>query len=215
MNAAGPTKGHAAAPFRRQAPEDHRFRPVRRLAAAPMRQRASPTAPRSAACTRQSTPCSIRDKYPDTDVYVFYIDVRTPGKNFDEFYRRAVEEYGVNYIKGHGRQGHAAAERQAAWCRASDLLDNKQIHDRRRHGRPRRGDRARYAARAPHCDHADRQHRYQRLLHRGSPEAAPGRKSRRRAYSSPAYARARRIFRKRSRRRARRLSKVIGLLREG
>ena len=42
----------------------------------------------------------IRDKYPDTEVYVFYIDVRTPGKNFDEFYRRAVEEYGVHYIKG-------------------------------------------------------------------------------------------------------------------
>ena len=33
-----------------------------------------------------------REKYPDTDVYVFYIDVRTPGKNFDEFYRLAVEE---------------------------------------------------------------------------------------------------------------------------
>jgi len=41
-----------------------------------------------------------REKYPDTDVYVFYIDVRTPGKNFDEFYRRAVEDYGVHYIKG-------------------------------------------------------------------------------------------------------------------
>ena len=34
----------------------------------------------------------IRDKYPDTNVTVFYIDVRTPGKNFDEFYRRAVED---------------------------------------------------------------------------------------------------------------------------
>ena len=32
----------------------------------------------------------VRDKYPETEVYVFYIDVRTPGKNFDEFYRRAV-----------------------------------------------------------------------------------------------------------------------------
>ncbi|TCO70017.1 CoB--CoM heterodisulfide reductase iron-sulfur subunit A family protein [Marinisporobacter balticus] len=42
----------------------------------------------------------IRDKYPDIETYVFYIDVRTPGKNFDEFHRRAVEEYGVNYIKG-------------------------------------------------------------------------------------------------------------------
>jgi heterodisulfide reductase subunit A len=42
----------------------------------------------------------IREKYPDVDVHVFYIDVRTPGKNFDEFYRRAAEDYGVNYIKG-------------------------------------------------------------------------------------------------------------------
>ena len=55
----------------------------------------------------------IREKYPDTDVYVFYIDVRTPGKNFDEFYRRAVEQYGVHYIKGHGRQGRPAGGRQA------------------------------------------------------------------------------------------------------
>ncbi|MCQ2427432.1 MAG: CoB--CoM heterodisulfide reductase iron-sulfur subunit A family protein [Clostridia bacterium] len=42
----------------------------------------------------------IREKYPDTNVYVFYIDVRTPGKNFDEFYRRAVEQYNVHYVKG-------------------------------------------------------------------------------------------------------------------
>ena len=42
----------------------------------------------------------IREKYPDVDVTVFYIDVRTPGKGFDEFQRRAVEEYGVHYVRG-------------------------------------------------------------------------------------------------------------------
>ena len=42
----------------------------------------------------------VRDHYPDVNVHVFYIDVRTPGKNFDEFYRRAVEEFSVDYIKG-------------------------------------------------------------------------------------------------------------------
>ena len=73
-------------------------------------------------------PCSCREKYPDTEVYVFYIDVRTPGKNFDEFYRRAVEEYGVHYIKGHGRQGRAPLRRQAAWYRPSDLLAGEQLH---------------------------------------------------------------------------------------
>ncbi len=67
-----------------------------------------------------------RDKYPDTDVYVFYIDVRTPGKNFDEFYRRAVEEYGVHYIKG--MVGKVVPEGGKLKVQASDLLAGKQLH---------------------------------------------------------------------------------------
>ena len=67
-----------------------------------------------------------RDKYPDTEVYVFYIDVRTPGKNFDEFYRRAVEEYGVHYIKG--MVGKVIPEGNKLMVRASDLIENKQIN---------------------------------------------------------------------------------------
>ena len=67
-----------------------------------------------------------REKYPDTDVYVFYIDVRTPGKNFDEFYRRAVEEYGVHYIKG--MVGKVVPENGKLRVQASDLLDNRQLH---------------------------------------------------------------------------------------
>ena len=66
-----------------------------------------------------------RDKYPDTDVYVFYIDVRTPGKNFDEFYRRAVEEYGVHYIKG--MVGKVSPEGDKLVVQGSDLIANKQI----------------------------------------------------------------------------------------
>ena len=67
-----------------------------------------------------------RDKYPDTEVYVFYIDVRTPGKNFDEFYRRAVEEYGVKYVKG--MVGKVVPEGDKLKVQASDLLSNKQLH---------------------------------------------------------------------------------------
>ena len=67
-----------------------------------------------------------REKYPDTDVYVFYIDVRTPGKNFDEFYRRAVEEYGVHYVKG--MVGKAVPENGKLKVQASDLLGGQQLH---------------------------------------------------------------------------------------
>ncbi len=68
-----------------------------------------------------------REKYPDTDVYVFYIDVRTPGKNFDEFYRRAAEEYGVHYIKG--MVGKVAPRADGTLdVQASDLIMNEQLH---------------------------------------------------------------------------------------
>lgn len=68
----------------------------------------------------------IRDKYPDTEVYVFYIDVRTPGKNFDEFYRRAVEEYGVHYIKG--MVGKVSPEGDKLKVQGSDLIYGNQLH---------------------------------------------------------------------------------------
>ncbi len=68
----------------------------------------------------------IREKYPDTQVYVFYIDVRTPGKNFDEFQRRAVEQYGVNYVKG--MVGKVAEEDGVLHVQASDLISNKQMN---------------------------------------------------------------------------------------
>jgi len=67
-----------------------------------------------------------REKYPDTDVYVFYIDVRTPGKNFDEFYRRAVEEYGVHYVKG--MVGKVVPQDGKLKVQASDLLGGQQLH---------------------------------------------------------------------------------------
>jgi len=42
----------------------------------------------------------VREKIKDSQAVVFYMDVRTPGKNYEEFYQRAVDEYGVQYIRG-------------------------------------------------------------------------------------------------------------------
>ena len=68
-----------------------------------------------------------RDHYPDTNCYVFYIDVRTPGKLFDEFYRRAVEQYGVHYIKG--QVGKVTPQSDGTLdVQGSDLSLNKQVH---------------------------------------------------------------------------------------
>jgi len=39
-------------------------------------------------------------KVHDGKAYVFYMDARTPGKNFDEFWRRSIEEEQAIYIRG-------------------------------------------------------------------------------------------------------------------
>jgi heterodisulfide reductase subunit A len=42
----------------------------------------------------------LKEHDPSVQCYVFYIDVRTGGKDFEEFYLRAIDEFGVTYIKG-------------------------------------------------------------------------------------------------------------------
>jgi len=42
----------------------------------------------------------IRDKIKDSKVYIFYMDMRTPGKGYEEFYDRSREVYGTQYIRG-------------------------------------------------------------------------------------------------------------------
>ncbi len=41
----------------------------------------------------------IKEKMPDVDVYVFYMDIRATGKGYEEFYARA-RDLGVKFIRG-------------------------------------------------------------------------------------------------------------------
>ncbi len=122
-NAAGPTEGHLVRP------SDHK-EPKRIVFVQCVGSRG--------ACDREKSYCSkiccmytakhamlTREKYPDSEVYVFYIDVRTPGKNFDEFQRRAIEQYNVHYVKG--MVGQVEEEDGKLIVQAADLLADKQL----------------------------------------------------------------------------------------
>ncbi|MCL2350887.1 MAG: CoB--CoM heterodisulfide reductase iron-sulfur subunit A family protein, partial [Defluviitaleaceae bacterium] len=67
----------------------------------------------------------IKDKYPDIDVNVFYIDMRTAGKAYDEFYRRSQEEFGANYIKG--QVGRVIDMGDYLSVTGVDLIDNVKL----------------------------------------------------------------------------------------
>ena len=41
----------------------------------------------------------VHERLPEAEVYNFYIDMRTPGKGYEEFYHRLLEE-GTHFIRG-------------------------------------------------------------------------------------------------------------------
>jgi heterodisulfide reductase subunit A len=41
---------------------------------------------------------TIKERYPDSDVYIFYVDIRAFGRMYEEFYRR-VQESGVKFVR--------------------------------------------------------------------------------------------------------------------
>jgi len=42
----------------------------------------------------------IKRLHPETDVYIYYMDLRMWGQGFEEMYREAQEKYGVNFVRG-------------------------------------------------------------------------------------------------------------------
>ncbi len=42
----------------------------------------------------------IRERFPDTKIYIFYIDMRAPGQRYEKFYDKIKEDENVIFIKG-------------------------------------------------------------------------------------------------------------------
>ena len=63
----------------------------------------------------------LKEKYrDDVEVYIFYIDMRTNFKGYEEFYRRA-RELGVNFIRGRVSQINEAPKTKNLLIRAEDM----------------------------------------------------------------------------------------------
>ncbi|VUT24227.1 MAG: CoB--CoM heterodisulfide reductase iron-sulfur subunit A [Candidatus Methanolliviera sp. GoM_asphalt] len=42
----------------------------------------------------------VKEHHPEIECTIFYIDIRAFGKGYEEFYDRAVEEYGIKFVRG-------------------------------------------------------------------------------------------------------------------
>jgi len=44
--------------------------------------------------------CYLREQSEDVDIYIFYIDIRSPGLKYERFYKKVKEDKKVHFIKG-------------------------------------------------------------------------------------------------------------------
>ncbi len=100
LNASGPTSGHIIRPSDHEEPKTIVF-----VSCAGSRDKSLGVPYCSNFCCMYIAKQAIltKDHIPDSQSYVFYMDVRSPGKGYDEFTRRAQEEYGAKYIRGRCR----------------------------------------------------------------------------------------------------------------
>ena len=51
----------------------------------------------------------VREQYPDATIYIFYIDIRSPGQRYEKFYQKVKDDENVIFIKGKVAAVEAAA----------------------------------------------------------------------------------------------------------
>lgn len=123
-NAAGPTEGHLVCPSSGKEPKSVVI--VSCVGSRDTSERGKTYCSKICCMYNAKHAMYIREKYPNVDVTVFYIDVRTPGKGFDEFQRRAVEEYGVHYVRGQVGKVIVGGDGKLT-LQASDLNSGRQL----------------------------------------------------------------------------------------
>lgn len=96
-SASGPTAGEIRRPSDGKVPETVVF-----VACAGSRDRAKGIEYCSKICCMYTAKHAMLYKHKNHQgkAYVFYMDIRAGGKNYDEFVRRAIEEDDVNYVRG-------------------------------------------------------------------------------------------------------------------
>jgi len=67
----------------------------------------------------------IKEHEPDTEIAVYYNDIRAFGKGFEELYHRVREDYGIEFIRGRPAKLRENRDTKSVMIRAEETLLNK------------------------------------------------------------------------------------------
>jgi len=97
INASGPTQGHVLKPSDGETPKSVAFI---QCVGSRDEQINKPYCSRVCCMYAMKNGQLIKDHEPDTEVTIYYMDIRAFGKGFEEFYKRSQEKYGIKFIRG-------------------------------------------------------------------------------------------------------------------
>ncbi|MCF8067077.1 MAG: CoB--CoM heterodisulfide reductase iron-sulfur subunit A family protein [Desulfobacterales bacterium] len=122
MSASGPTTGHIKRPSDGKEPKNIVF-----IQCVGSRDKSVNRPYCSGFCCMYTAKQAIltKDHIPDSQSYVFYMDIRSPGKSYDEFVRRGIEEYGTEYIRGRVAMVYPVGDKLIV--RGADTLAGSQV----------------------------------------------------------------------------------------
>jgi len=122
LNASGPTSGHLVKPSDGQAPKRVAF-----IQCVGSRNKKINRNYCSRVCCMYAIKNSqiIMEHEPETDIAVYYNDIRAFGKGFEELYHRVREEYGVEFIRGRPAKLTQDPTTKVITIRAEETLLNK------------------------------------------------------------------------------------------
>ena len=122
LSASGPTGGHVKRPSDGKEPKN-----VGVIQCVGSRDKSVDRPYCSGFCCMYTAKQAIltKDHIPDSQSYVFYMDIRSPGKMYDEFTRRAMEEYGAQYVRG--RVAMIYPQGDKLMVRGADTLAGTQV----------------------------------------------------------------------------------------
>ena len=97
LSASGPTGGHIVRPSDGKIPRSVSF-----VQCVGSRDEKSGNLYCSRVCCMYATKEAIllKEHVPEIDETIFYMDIRAYGKGFEEFYQRAKQEFGINFVRG-------------------------------------------------------------------------------------------------------------------
>ncbi|KZX11666.1 CoB--CoM heterodisulfide reductase iron-sulfur subunit A family protein [Methanobrevibacter curvatus] len=97
INASGPTEGHVIVPSDHSTPKRVAFI---HCVGSRDEQIGKPYCSRVCCMYSMKNAQLIIDHEPDTEVTLYYMDIRAFGKGFEEFYKNSQEKYGIKFLRG-------------------------------------------------------------------------------------------------------------------